>query len=64
MRILVTGSKGRVGSWVASAATAAGQVVIEYDLGAGQDILDREALAAAMDGCDGVVHTAARLGGT
>ena len=67
MKALVTGAAGFIGSHVVDALSAAGADVRGFDRreasGAGEfvvgDILDREALAHAVEGCDTVFHLAA-----
>jgi dihydroflavonol-4-reductase len=67
MKALVTGAAGFIGSHVVDALTAAGAEVRGFDRraasGAGEfvvgDILDRGALAHALEGCDTVFHLAA-----
>ena len=62
MNVLVTGSRGLVGSAAVRALRDAGHSVAEYDLRDGQDILCSSTLRAAMRGCDAVLHAAALLG--
>ena len=70
MRALVTGAAGFIGAHVVDALVAAGAEVRAFDrdapadLPAGAeavigDLLDAEAVRAAMDGCDAVFHLAA-----
>jgi len=59
VRVLVTGSEGRVGRWVASALDKAGHEVARFDRANGDDILDESALHTAASGCVAVVHLAA-----
>lgn len=62
MRILVTGSSGKVGSQVARDLSATDHSVVEYDIADGHDILDPTALLDSTQSCDAVVHSAALLG--
>src|ERR1051326_5005617 len=70
MRILVTGASGFLGSHVADALGAAGHEVVLFDTKASQwlrpdqtmvigNVLDTEAVRAAMRGCDAAYHLAA-----
>jgi dihydroflavonol-4-reductase len=62
VRALVTGATGFIGSHVVAALATAGWDVREFDVrspAGGGDILDRDALARAMHGCDAVFHLAA-----
>ena len=62
MNVLVTGSRGLVGTAVMRALRAAGDDAIAYDVAEGRDILDPATLERCMRGCDAVVHGAALLG--
>jgi dihydroflavonol-4-reductase len=69
VRALVTGAAGFIGAHVAAALASSGVAVRAFDreepAGAGiedwarGDVLDREALRRAIDGCDAVFHLAA-----
>ncbi len=59
MRVLVTGSRGFVGTRVTRDLQAADHQVVGFDLVDGQDILDLHGLRRAASGCDGIVHAAA-----
>jgi nucleoside-diphosphate-sugar epimerase len=61
-RVAVTGAAGFIGGAVCRALRAEGREVVGIDLSGADvvaDVTDAPALAAALDGCDGVVHTAA-----
>jgi UDP-glucose 4-epimerase len=58
MRILVTGDRGRLGLVLRSRLEAAGHAVDGFDLAAGDDILDPQAVVTAAEGCDAIVHLA------
>jgi nucleoside-diphosphate-sugar epimerase len=63
-RILVTGSRGLIGSALLGWMTAAGWDPVGFDVadqrdGISGDIVDADAVAAAVKGCTGVVHLAA-----
>jgi dTDP-L-rhamnose 4-epimerase len=62
--ILVTGGAGFIGRAVHDQLEAAGQTVRIFDrvLDAGDDILDHDRLRLAADGCDAVIHLAAKVG--
>jgi nucleoside-diphosphate-sugar epimerase len=63
-RVLITGSRGLIGSALARRLQESGREVVPFDVAAGgggqpDDILDAARLAAALAGCGGVVHLAA-----
>jgi nucleoside-diphosphate-sugar epimerase len=58
-RILVTGFRGLIGSALVRRLHAAGWEVRGFDIAQGLDVVDAEAVAEALDGCEGVVHLAA-----
>jgi UDP-glucose 4-epimerase len=58
-RVLLTGSSGGVGRAARSALQQAGWQVRPFDLTAGQDLRDPQAVSAAIQGCDAVVHAGA-----
>ena len=71
MRVLVTGGSGLLGRTTIAALAARGHEVVALqrresaELACRQvlaDVCDRDAVAAAAEGCDGVVHGAARVG--
>ncbi|HLW96417.1 MAG TPA: NAD-dependent epimerase/dehydratase family protein, partial [Solirubrobacteraceae bacterium] len=70
MTVLVTGASGFIGSHVVAALASSGAQVRAYDLREPQqlpaqadyaagDLLDRERLGTALDGCEAVFHLAA-----
>lgn len=59
MRILVTGHRGNVGAPVAEHLAGLGHDITGFDRADGQDVLDPEAVRAAAQGCEAVVHLAA-----
>jgi UDP-glucose 4-epimerase len=63
MRVLVTGSRGLIGSAVVERLLAEGCDVVGFDIADGHDILDASGLAAAADHCDAIVHAAGGSGG-
>jgi UDP-glucose 4-epimerase len=58
-RVLLTGSSGRIGHAAGVALEKAGWEVRPFDATAGQDLRDRDAVYAAVAGCDMVVHAGA-----
>lgn len=58
-QIVVTGDQGRLGRDIVAALRALGHHVTGFDVACGQDILDPEAVTAAIAGSDVVVHLAA-----
>lgn len=64
MTILVTGGAGFIGRAVHDQLEAAGETVRIFDrvLDASDDILDHDRLRIAADGCDAVIHLAAKVG--
>ena len=59
MRILVTGHRGHVGTYVAAYLTSLGHEVVGFDRSDGDDLLDLTAVRRAADGCTAVVHAGA-----
>ena len=62
MKVLVTGSAGKIGTVVEDDLRLQGYEVVSFDLAHGQDILNLAQVEEATDGCDSVVHLAAHLG--
>jgi UDP-glucose 4-epimerase len=62
MRVLVTGSRGFVGSALVDELGRSGHTVVGYDLQDDRDILHLPTLREALRGCDAIVHAAALLG--
>ncbi len=64
-RIMVTGSAGYLGATLCRALAGLGAETVGIDLVAGEtvtivaNVADAQAVRAAMEGCDGVLHTAA-----
>ena len=58
-RILVSGSRGLIGSALVRRLDTAGWDVSGFDIADGLDVADPEAVAAALNGCEGVIHLAA-----
>lgn len=61
MKILVTGSQGLVGKKVTELLVQKNHAVVAFDHSNGCDILDARQLEKQLQGCDAVVHCAARL---
>ena len=61
LMILVTGSEGLVGSRLATSIERLGVEVRRFDIrrSPGENVRDRDAVAAAVQGVDGIVHLAA-----
>lgn len=59
--ILVTGGAGFIGTAVRTVLTSRGEIVKSLDLKQG-DVRDPDAVLAAVEGCDGVIHLAGVLG--
>jgi nucleoside-diphosphate-sugar epimerase len=62
MQVLVTGSRGRIGSAIVRQLHAAGHTVVEFDKVLGHDMLDGAAVRAAAQNCDAIIHLASLLG--
>jgi nucleoside-diphosphate-sugar epimerase len=62
VKIVVTGAGGNLGRVVIPALREAGHDVREFDLGAGGDVRNADAVARAVEGVDAVVHAAALHG--
>ncbi len=62
MQVLVTGSRGRIGSVIVEQLRAAGHGVVEFDRVLGHDMRDGVAVRAAAQGCDAIIHLASLLG--
>ena len=64
MSVLVTGGAGFIGSAVCQALDAAGRPMVVFDraLEPRDDVCDYARVLAALDGCDTVVHLAAKVG--
>jgi UDP-glucose 4-epimerase len=62
MQVLVTGSRGRIGSVIVEQLQEAGHSVVEFDRVLGNDMRDGAAVRAAAQGCDAIIHLASLLG--
>jgi nucleoside-diphosphate-sugar epimerase len=62
MRIFLTGSTGKIGSVAQRIFAENDHEVVSFDISDGGDIMDAAAVREAMEGCDGVVHLAMRMG--
>ncbi len=62
MQVLVTGSRGRIGSVIVRQLQEAGHAVVEFDRVLGHDMRDGAAVRAAAQGCGAVLHLASLLG--
>ena len=64
MRVLVTGAAGFIGRVVGARLSAGGDEVVAYDraIEPADDITDLARVRSAADGCDAVVHLAAKVG--
>lgn len=62
MQVLVTGSRGRIGSVIVELLQAAGHTVVEFDKVLGHDMRDGAAVRTAAQGCDAIIHLASLLG--
>lgn len=62
MKILVTGSKGYIGSLLCMALRSIGVKVVEFDIINGDNICDIDAVNKASKGVDSIIHLAAIVG--
>ena len=58
MRVLVSGSSGRIGRAVVERLSAEGDDAVCFDIADGHDVLDAAGYATAARGCDAIVHAA------
>jgi UDP-glucose 4-epimerase len=58
-RVLVTGERGLIGPYVTEELRRQGHGFVGFDLADGFDVREPAAVAAAMSGCDAVIHLAA-----
>lgn len=59
MRVLVTGHRGRIGTWLVERLRATGHEVRGFDRADGQDVCDLESVTRAAAGCTAIVHLGA-----
>src|SRR5687768_7357403 len=57
--VLLTGSSGRVGRRLAARVERLGGNIRPFDLADGCDLRDEEAVLAAAEGCDAIIHAGA-----
>jgi UDP-glucose 4-epimerase len=62
MRVLVTGSRGLIGSATVQRLQSESIEVVPFDIADGHDIMDAPSLATAAAGCDAIVHAAGGFG--
>lgn len=64
MKVLLTGGAGFIGRPVYDQLNAAGHIIRVFDraLDVRDDIVDHDRLTAAVNGCDAVIHLAAKVG--
>ena len=64
MKVLLTGGAGFIGRPVYDQLNAAGHIIRVFDraLDVRDDIVDHDRLTAAANGCDAVIHLAAKVG--
>ena len=62
MKVFLTGNRGCIGSVVERQLREDGHEVVDFDIAAGGDILDADAVARAMVDCGEVAHLAMLMG--
>jgi UDP-glucose 4-epimerase len=62
MKVLITGGAGFIGRHLADTLNLRGHETVAYDTRTGQNVLDRDAITAAVADCDRVAHLAGCLG--